>query len=160
LAKLRARYPGTAGNFSVTITVNLGQNLLKTDRRGNSNLDEAKEGDVDRAQTISSDPEWRYINVRRYFAYLGRSIDNGTQWGVFESNGEAHWSNVRETVENFMFNEWKSGALLGAKPEEAFFVRCYRTTITQNDIDLGRMNCLVGVAPLKPQLIVHYVVHA
>jgi phage tail sheath protein FI len=138
----------------------LGQNLLKTDRRGNSNLDEAKEGDVDRAQTISSDPEWRYINVRRYFAYLGRSIDNGTQWGVFESNGEAHWSNVRETVENFMFNEWKSGALLGAKPEEAFFVRCYRTTITQNDIDLGRMNCLVGVAPLKPQLIVHYVVHA
>lgn len=102
------------------------------------------------ARTISSDSEWRYINVRRYFAYLERSIDVGTQWAVFESNGEALWSNVRGSIESFLFNEWSSGALLGAKPEEAFFVRCDRTTMTQNDLDVGRMICLVGVAPLKP----------
>jgi len=102
------------------------------------------------ARTISSDPEWRYINVRRYFAYLERSIDNGTQWVVFESNGEALWSNVRETVENFLFNEWRSGALLGTTPKEAYFVRCDRTTMTQNDLDNGRMICQIGVVPLKP----------
>jgi phage tail sheath protein FI len=102
------------------------------------------------ARTISSHPEWRYINVRRYFAYLEHSIDNGTQWAVFESNGEALWSNVRETVRSFLYNEWKSGALLGAKPEEAFSVRCDRTTMTQNDLDNGRMICQIGVAPLKP----------
>jgi len=102
------------------------------------------------ARTISSDPEWRYINVRRYFVYLERSIDNGTQWAVFESNGEALWSNVRVTVENFLLNEWKSGALPGARPEEAFFVRCDRTTMTQSDLDNGRIICQVGVAPLRP----------
>ena len=102
------------------------------------------------ARTISSDPEWRYINVRRYFAYLERSIDVGTQWVVFESNGEPLWSSVRGSVENFLFNEWKSGALLGAKPDEAFFVRCDRTTMAQGDLDAGRMIFQIGVAPLKP----------
>jgi hypothetical protein len=69
---------------------------------------------------------------------------------VFESNGEALWRNVRESVENFLSNEWKSGAIQGARPEEAFFVRCDRSTMTQNDLDNGRMICQVGVAPLKP----------
>ena len=102
------------------------------------------------ARTISSDPEWKYLNVRRYFAYLERSIDKGTQWAVFEPNGDALWANVRRTVEDFLLNEWQSGALLGDKPEKAFFVRCDRTTMTQNDIDNGRLICLIGVAPLKP----------
>ena len=102
------------------------------------------------ARTISSDPEWKYVNLRRYFAYLERSIDKGTQWAVFEPNGEALWANIRRTVEDFLLNEWMSGALLGDKPEKAYFVKCDRSTMTQNDLDNGRLICLVGVAPLRP----------
>jgi phage tail sheath protein FI len=102
------------------------------------------------ARTISSDPEWKYVNIRRYFVYLEHSVDKGTQWAVFEPNGEALWANVRRTVEDFLLNEWQSGALLGDKPEKAFFVRCDRSTMTQNDLDNGRLICLVGVAPLYP----------
>ncbi|HEY3496564.1 MAG TPA: phage tail sheath subtilisin-like domain-containing protein [Polyangiaceae bacterium] len=102
------------------------------------------------ARTVSSDPEWKYVNLRRYFAYLERSIDKGTQWAVFEPNGEALWANVRRTVEDFLLNEWQSGALLGDKPEKAYFVKCDRSTMTQNDLDNGRLICLIGVSPLRP----------
>lgn len=102
------------------------------------------------ARTISSDPEWKYVNVRRYFAYLERSLERGTQWIVFENNSEPLWANVRRTVEDFLFNEWKSGHLMGDKPQEAYFVRCDRSTMTQNDIDNGRLICLIGVAPVRP----------
>ncbi|ESQ15770.1 MAG TPA: phage tail sheath family protein [Chromatiaceae bacterium] len=102
------------------------------------------------ARTTTSDPEWKYMNVRRYFAYLERSIEKGTQWAVFENNGRTLWSNVRSTIEDFLFNEWKEDHLAGATPEQAFFVRCDRSTMTQNDIDNGRMICLIGVAPLRP----------
>jgi phage tail sheath protein FI len=102
------------------------------------------------ARTISSDPEWKYLNVRRYFAYLEHSIDRGTQWAVFENNGDALWANVRRTVEDFLLNEWRNGALLGQKPEQAYFVRCDRSTMSQNDLDNGRLVCLVGVSVLKP----------
>jgi phage tail sheath protein FI len=102
------------------------------------------------ARTISSDPEWKYVNLRRYFAYLEHSIDKGTQWAVFEPNGEALWANVRRTIEDFLLNEWQSGALLGDKPEKAYFVKCDRSTMTQNDLDNGRLICLIGVAPLRP----------
>jgi hypothetical protein len=102
------------------------------------------------ARTISSDPEWKYLNVRRYFNYLGASIDRGTQWAVFEPNGEMLWANVRGTIADFLYNEWRNGALLGSKPEEGFFVRCDRTTMTQNDLDNGRLICLIGVAVVKP----------
>jgi uncharacterized protein len=102
------------------------------------------------ARTISSDPEWKYVNLRRYFIYLERSIDKGTQWAVFEPNGEALWANVRRTIEDFLLNEWQSGALLGDKPEKAYFVKCDRSTMTQNDLDNGRLICLIGVAPLRP----------
>jgi phage tail sheath protein FI len=102
------------------------------------------------ARTVSSDPEWKYVNVRRYMNYLEASIDRGTQWAVFEPNGERLWANVRETVSAFLYNEWVTGALLGASAKEAFFVRCDRSTMTQNDLDNGRLICLVGVAVLKP----------
>ena len=102
------------------------------------------------ARTVSSDPEWKYVNLRRYFAYLERSIDRGTQWVVFENNGETLWANVRRTISDFLFNEWKQDRLLGEKPESAFFVKCDRTTMTQNDLDNGRLVCLIGVAPLRP----------
>ena len=72
------------------------------------------------------------------------------QWAVFEPNGEALWANIRGTVSDFLFNEWRSGALLGTRPEEAFFVRCDRSTMTQNDLDNGRLICLIGVAAIKP----------
>lgn len=102
------------------------------------------------ARTMSSDPEWKYVNLRRYFAYLERSIDKGTQWAVFEPNGERLWANVRSTIQDFLLNEWQNGALLGDKPEKSFFVKCDRSTMSQNDLDNGRLVCLVGVAPLRP----------
>jgi uncharacterized protein len=102
------------------------------------------------ARTLSSDPEWKYVNIRRYFIYLEASIDRGTQWAVFEPNGEALWANVRTTVSDFLYNEWMNGALLGATPKEAYFVRCDRSTMTQNDLDNGRLVCQVGVAAIKP----------
>jgi phage tail sheath protein FI len=102
------------------------------------------------ARTISSDPEWKYVNVRRYFAYLEHSVDRGTQWAVFEPNGERLWANVRKTVSDFLFGEFQNGAFLGEKPTDAYFVKCDRSTMSQNDIDNGRLVCLVGVAVLKP----------
>lgn len=102
------------------------------------------------ARTASSDPEWKYVNVRRYFNYLEASIDRGTQWAVFENNGERLWANIRETIESFLYNEWISGNLLGSSTKEAYFVRCDRSTMTQNDLDNGRLICLIGVAALKP----------
>jgi phage tail sheath protein FI len=102
------------------------------------------------ARTASSDPEWKYVNLRRYFAYLEHSIDKGTQWAVFEPNGERLWANMRITISDFLFNEWNSGALLGDRPEKAYFVKCDRSTMTQNDLDNGRLVALVGVAPLRP----------
>jgi phage tail sheath protein FI len=102
------------------------------------------------ARTATSDGEWKYVNLRRYFNYLEHSIDRGTQVFVFENNGERLWENVRATVYDFLLNEWKSGRLMGLKPEEAFFVKCDRTTMTQNDLDNGRLICLIGVAPLRP----------
>jgi hypothetical protein len=102
------------------------------------------------ARTISDDTEWTYISVRRYFAYLEYSIDRGSQWAVFENNGPELWDRVRRMVENFLFNEWRAGGLLGSKPEDAYFVVCDRSTMTQQDLDQGRLVCLVGVAPIKP----------
>ncbi len=102
------------------------------------------------ARTISDDPEWKYVNVRRYFVYLERSIDVGTQWVVFEENGPTLWSAVRLTVEDFLLNEWKVGALPGAKPEQAFFVRCDASTMTADDLDNGRLICVIGIAPVRP----------
>jgi uncharacterized protein len=102
------------------------------------------------ARCMTSDPEWKYVNVRRFFIYLEHSLDKATQWAVFEPNNERLWRNIRETVEDFLYIQWRDGALIGAKPEDAYFVRCDRTTMAQNDLDNGRLICLVGVAPTKP----------
>jgi phage tail sheath protein FI len=102
------------------------------------------------ARTMSSDPEWKYVNVRRLFIYLEHSIDKATQWAVFEPNNMRLWANITQMVEDFLLVQWRDGALMGAKPEEAYFVRCDRTTMTQNDLDNGRLICLIGVAPTKP----------
>ncbi|MFH8251264.1 phage tail sheath family protein [Microbacterium sp. B2969] len=102
------------------------------------------------ARTMSSDPEWKYVNVRRLFLFLEHSIERSTQWAVFEPNNERLWASIRQSVEDFLVTVWRTGALMGTKPEEAFFVRCDRTTMTQNDLDNGRMICLIGVAPTYP----------
>ncbi|WP_374537309.1 phage tail sheath family protein [Chitinimonas taiwanensis] len=102
------------------------------------------------ARTMSSDPEWKYVNVRRLFIYIEHSIDKATQWAVFEPNNERLWANIRRTIEDFLLVLWRDGALIGEKPEQAYFVRCDRSTMTQNDLDNGRMICLVGLAPSRP----------
>jgi len=102
------------------------------------------------ARTLSSDPEWKYVNVRRLFIFMEHSIDKSTQWAVFEPNNNRLWRNIVQTIEDFLLNLWRDGALLGDKPEQAYFVHCDRTTMTQNDLDNGRLICLIGVAPTKP----------
>ena len=102
------------------------------------------------ARTLSSDPEWKYVNVRRLFIFMEHSIDKSTQWAVFEPNNERLWRNITQTVEDFLLTLWSDGALIGEKPEKAYFVHCNRTTMTQNDLDNGRLICLIGVAPTKP----------
>jgi phage tail sheath protein FI len=102
------------------------------------------------ARTLSSDGSWKYINVRRIFIYVEASIDRGTQWVVFEPNDEPLWARVRATITNFLTSTWRSGMLQGSTPEEAFFVKVDRTTMTQDDIDNGRLICLIGIAPVKP----------
>jgi len=102
------------------------------------------------AHTTSSDPEWKYVNVRRYLSYLERSLDRGTQWTVFEPNGAPLWADVQETIGDFLEGEYRTGGLVGRTPEEAYFVRCDQTTMTRDDIDRGLLVCLVGVAPARP----------
>jgi phage tail sheath protein FI len=102
------------------------------------------------ARVVTSDSAWKYINVRRLFIYVEESIDEGTQWVVFEPNDEPLWARVRQTITNFLTSVWRSGALQGAKPDEAFFVKCDHSTMTQDDIDNGRLICLIGIAPVKP----------
>jgi uncharacterized protein len=102
------------------------------------------------ARTLSTDPLWRYINVRRLLLFIEESIDEGTQWVVFEPNDEPLWARVRASVRNFLLLVWRSGALQGQREEDAFFVKCDRSTMTQADIDAGRLICLIGVAPVKP----------
>jgi phage tail sheath protein FI len=102
------------------------------------------------ARTLSSDTLWKYINVRRLFLFLEESIDEGTQWVVFEPNDKKLWARVKQTITQFLTRVWKDGALFGSTAEEAFFVKCDETTMTQDDIDNGRLIVLIGVAPVKP----------
>lgn len=102
------------------------------------------------ARTIASDPLWKYVNVRRLFLFLEESIERATQWVVFEPNDQKLWARVRQTISQFLTGVWKDGALMGTTPEEAFFVKCDSTTMTQSDIDNGRLIVLIGVAPVKP----------
>jgi hypothetical protein len=101
-------------------------------------------------RVITSDSDWKYVNVRRLLIFIEASIDRGLQWVVFEPNAEPLWARVRRSISNFLTLVWRNGALEGTKVEEAFFVKCDRTTMTQTDIDSGRLIVVVGVAPVKP----------
>ncbi|TQF06862.1 phage tail sheath family protein [Kitasatospora acidiphila] len=102
------------------------------------------------ARTTSSDPEWTYVNVRRLFIFVEKSVDRGLQWLVFEPNAEPTWAKVRRTLDTFLENVWRSGALMGTTKEEAYFVRCDRTTMSTDDILNGRLVCLIGLAAVRP----------
>jgi uncharacterized protein len=102
------------------------------------------------ARTLSSNSLWKYINVRRLFIFIEASVEKGTQWVVFEPNDDRLWARVRATINQFLTGVWRSGALMGTTPEEAFFVKCDRSTMTQDDIDNGRLVCVIGIAPVKP----------
>jgi phage tail sheath protein FI len=101
-------------------------------------------------RVITSDSDWKYVNVRRLLIFIEASIDRGLQWVVFEPNAEPLWARVRRSISNFLTLVWRNGGLEGTKPEEAYFVKCDRTTMTQTDIDSGRLIVIVGVAPVKP----------
>jgi phage tail sheath protein FI len=137
------------------LTINKGEQDILNPKPNNINVlrDFRKSGRGYRvwgARCITSDPDWKYINVRRLFIFVEESIDEGTQWVVFEPNDEPTWARVRRTVSNFLTNVWRDGALQGSKPEEAFFVKCDRTTMTQTDIDNGKLIMEIGIAPVKP----------
>lgn len=102
------------------------------------------------ARTLSSDTNWKYINVRRLFIYVEKSIFNGTQWVVFEPNNEQLWALVRQSISAFLTTVWQTGALAGTTQDQAFFVQCDRTTMTQDDLDNGRLICIIGLAPVYP----------
>jgi phage tail sheath protein FI len=102
------------------------------------------------ARTLSSDPAWRYLNIRRLFNYLEESILTGTDWCVFEPNDEALWARIRRTIAAFLVNEWRKGALFGSTPDEAFYVKCDGETNPAEGIDAGQVVCEIGVAPVKP----------
>ena len=102
------------------------------------------------ARTLSSDPSWRYVNVRRLFNMIETSVMEGTQWVVFEPNDQALWQRVKRTVSAFLLGLWRDGALFGATPEQAYFVKCDAETNPPESIDEGRLIVEIGIAPVKP----------
>jgi phage tail sheath protein FI len=102
------------------------------------------------ASDPQGDPEWSYVNVRRLVLFLRESIDEGTQWVVFEPNASELWSKIRRNVGAFLNGVWASGALLGATPEQAYFVRCDETTNPPEVRELGQVVAEIGVAVVRP----------
>ncbi len=102
------------------------------------------------ARTMSSNALWKYVSVRRLFIFLERSIYEGTQWVVFEPNDPRLWARVTDTIRLFLRGQWRIGALFGRTEEQAFFVTCDETTMTQDDILNGRLICEIGIAPVRP----------
>lgn len=102
------------------------------------------------ARVLTSEPAWRYVPVRRLFLMIEESIDEATQWVVFEPNDEPLWARVRQSVARFLFMQWRLGALQGATADEAFFVACDHSTMSQAEIDAGQLICEIGIAPVKP----------
>lgn len=102
------------------------------------------------ARTLSSDPEWRFLNVQRYLTYVEQSILSGTAWAVFEPNDAALWARIRLQIADFLTTEWRKGALVGATPHEAFYVKCDSDINPSDSVDAGQFTCEMGVALVKP----------
>ena len=101
------------------------------------------------ARTTSQDPQWTYVNVRRLMIFIEHSLQRGLQGAVFEMDTPALWAKVQTTIAHFLEQIWKQGFLMGTKPEEAFFVRCDNTIMTQADINAKTVIAQVGVAPQR-----------
>ena len=99
---------------------------------------------------MSDLPEWRYVSVRRLFIFIEESIQEGTYWAVFEPNNEDLWLRVRQAVTGFLRTQWQGGALLGTSQDQAFYVTCDRSTMSQDDLDNGALIVEVGIAPVRP----------
>lgn len=102
------------------------------------------------ARTLASDPEWRYINVRRLFNYIEESILLGTQWIVFEPNDQRLWGTIRRNITAFLTDEWRRGALFGATAADSFYVKCDAETNPPDVVDRGQVVCEIGICPVKP----------
>jgi uncharacterized protein len=102
------------------------------------------------ARTLSSDPSWRYINVRRLFIMVESSIERATQWVVFEPNDHRLWKRVQRTISSFLTLLWRTGALMGTAPEQAFYVKCDEETNPPEVVDAGQLVVEIGLAPVKP----------
>jgi hypothetical protein len=102
------------------------------------------------ARTASDDPDWRYVNVRRLFIMLRRSLEEGTQWTVYEPNAQVTWQRLTREISEFLNGLFEKGYFAGNAPTEGFFVRCDESTNTAEERDAGRMVCQVGVAPAIP----------
>ncbi|MBI4403745.1 MAG: phage tail sheath family protein [Deltaproteobacteria bacterium] len=102
------------------------------------------------ARTLSTDTEWKYLNVRRLFQVVKQSITKGTEWVVFEPNDDTLWGNIRRNIQAYLKTLWSSGALMGKTPDEAFFVKCDASTNPPENIDRGIVTIEIGIAPVKP----------
>jgi uncharacterized protein len=102
------------------------------------------------ARTLSSDPEWRYVNVRRFFNFVEKSIENGTQWVVFEPNDVDLWERISRNITAFLMTQWRIGAVFGSTPEQAFYVKCDGETNPPDVIDAGQVVTEIGICPVKP----------
>ena len=102
------------------------------------------------ARTLASDPEWRYINIRRLFIFIEQSIDRATQWVIFEPNSPALWGSVIRNITAFLTRVWKDGALFGNTAEEAFYVKVDEENNPPEVRDVGQLIIEIGVAPVKP----------
>jgi phage tail sheath protein FI len=102
------------------------------------------------ARTMSSDPEWRYINVRRLFNFVAESIMLGTQWSVFEPNDARLWASLSTNVSSFLSRVYRSGALFGASQAEAYYVKCDGEINSPETIEAGQVICEIGISPVKP----------
>jgi phage tail sheath protein FI len=102
------------------------------------------------ARTLSSSGDWKYVNVRRLFNYVAASIEQGTQWAVFEPNDEPLWTALKISTSNFLMRAWRDGALFGGTPADAFFVKCDEETNPPDMREAGQVTIHVGIAPVKP----------
>ncbi len=105
---------------------------------------------MDARTLVPGSSDYRYVPIRRLISTLCTSIERGTQWAVFEPNAEALWAAIRRDVSAFLMEQFRAGALVGERPEQAYFARCDRTTMSQTDLDRGRLIVEIGVAPVKP----------
>lgn len=102
------------------------------------------------ARTSGQDTQWQYVNAKRLTVYIEQSLSQGVRWAVFQNNGPALWAKVVQSLEGFLTRDWLSGSLHGKTKDEAYFVQCNSTTMTQNDLDNGRLVIVVGFAPVQP----------